>query len=46
MLQQSPRLIIGFNTFLPTGYEVQVINGNILKIIEPTGEIEIPLNQG
>ncbi|KAI6182361.1 HDAC-interact domain-containing protein [Aphelenchoides bicaudatus] len=39
-----PRLIIGFNTFLPTGYEVQVINGTTLKIIEPNGIIEFPLN--
>lgn len=39
-----PDLIIGFNTFLPAGYEVQVINGSILKIIEPGGAIEFPLN--
>lgn len=41
-----PDLIIGFNTFLPAGYEVQVINGNTLKIIEPNGATEFPLNPG
>jgi paired amphipathic helix protein Sin3a len=38
-----PHLIIGFNTFLPSGYEVQ-IEGNILKIIEPGGFVQFPLN--
>lgn len=41
---EHPHLIIGFNTFLPAGYEVQVTNDNILKIIEPNGITEFPLN--
>ncbi|KAI6192747.1 hypothetical protein M3Y94_01321600 [Aphelenchoides besseyi] len=38
-----PDLITGFNTFLPTGYTVQV-HGNILKTIEPNGTTEITLH--
>ncbi|CAD5206442.1 unnamed protein product [Bursaphelenchus okinawaensis] len=37
-----PNLITGFNTFLPNGYEVQV-HGNMLRIIEPTGVINLPM---
>ncbi|CAD5209235.1 unnamed protein product [Bursaphelenchus xylophilus] len=37
-----PNLITGFNTFLPSGYEVQV-HGNMLRIIEPTGVTNLPM---
>lgn len=41
LFRGQPALIVGFNTFLPAGFEVRIDNEGRITILEPSGNIRV-----